>query len=351
MSGEKTEQPTAKKLRDAREKGQVAKSAEFTGAAVMITSLAAAMLWVPIAFDRWAGFVRQAMRYVEARSPDISSIPAFMEEGGMVAFYSILPIVSAAFVVAAFVAYVQIGPVLAIKAVIPDGSKINPAGGFKNMFSKAKAVELAKNVGKLSLMGVIGVVVYLDQIAALMATPALTMEAAMHVFGAAAFDVARYLLAGLVFFAIIDLIWQRHKHTKDLMMSKHEVKEEYKQAEGDPQMKAKRKRMHKEMLNEASMGSVKNADAVVVNPTHLAAAIHYDTAQAQAPRVVVKGKGERADRMRRLARRYDVPIVRDVGLARALVDVDLGAEIPEDLYDAVAEVLNFVYSLREHDDA
>lgn len=349
MSGEKTEQPTAKRLRKAREDGNVAKSAEFTGVAVMITSLVAAMLWVPRGVDRWFGFVRQATTYIEAPSPDLSSIPAFMQEAWMLIMFSIMPILGAAFVIAAFIAYVQIGPVFAFKALIPDSNKLNPANGFKNMFSKAKAVDLAKNVGKLTLMGAIGVTIYLDQIPDLVRTPELTLSSAMVVFGRTAFDVSQYLLGGLVGFAVLDIIWQRHKHNKDLMMSKQEVKEEYKESEGDPQIKAKRKQMHKELLREASMGNVKTADAVVVNPTHVAAAIRYNEAEADAPRVVAKGRGETAQRIRKLARRYDVPLVRDVSLARALVDVDLEDEIPEDLYEAVAEVLQFVYSLREEE--
>lgn len=347
MSGEKTEQPTAKRLRKARQDGNVAKSAEFTGVAVMITSLVAAMLWVPNAVERWMGFVRQAVTYLETPRPDLSSIPAFMQEAGTLVLYSIMPILGAAFVVAAFIAYIQIGPVFAMKTIIPDGSKLNPAGGFKNMFSKAKAVDLAKNVSKLVLMGAIGTTVYLDQVPSLIRTPALSLSSAMVAFGVAAFDVAQYLLGGLVAFAVIDILWQRHKHNKDLMMSKQEVKEEYKESEGDPQIKAKRKQMHKELLREASISNVKNADAVVVNPTHVAAAIRYDAELAEAPRVMAKGRGETAQRIRKLARRYDIPIVRDVALARALVDVDLEDEIPEDLYEAVAEVLQFVYSLRE----
>ncbi len=347
MSGEKTEQPTARKLRKAREEGNVAKSAEFTGAAVMITSLVASMLWVPSAVDRWFGLVRQAATYVEAPRPDLTSIPAFMQEAWNLVMYSIMPILGAAFVIAAFIAYVQIGPVFAVKTLIPDGSKLNPANGFKNMFSKAKAVDLAKNVGKLTLMGAIGVTVYLDQIPDLVRATGLSLSSAMVVFGATAFDVARYLLGGLLVFAVIDILWQRHKHNKDLMMTKQEVKEEYKESEGDPQIKAKRKQMHKELLREASIGNVKSADAVVVNPTHVAAAIRYNEAEAEAPRVVSKGRGETAARIRKLARRYDVPIIRDVSLARALVEVDIEEEIPEDLYEAVAEVLQFVYSLRE----
>src|SRR5262249_47827037 len=147
--------------------------------------------------------------------------------------------------------------------------------------------------------------------------------------------------------AIFDIWWQRHSYMKDLMMSKDEVKREYKESEGDPHHKAKRKELHQEILEGGQMESVKKADVVVTNPDHLAVALQYDTSTDGAPRVIAKGMNLKAEAIKAIAKEADVTLIRNVPLAHALHRVDVGQEIPEELYDAVAEVLNFVYQLKE----
>jgi flagellar biosynthetic protein FlhB len=163
------------------------------------------------------------------------------------------------------------------------------------------------------------------------------------------FKLVAALGAGLLFFGVLDLVWQRHRHEKKLMMSKKEVEREYKESEGDPQQKAKRKQMHQDMLDDPGIGNVKDADAVVVNPTHVAVALRYDRDRENAPRVLATGRGETAKNIKREARRHRIPVIRNVQLARALVDLDVDTTIPGEFFEPVAELLTYVYSLRKED--
>lgn len=169
----------------------------------------------------------------------------------------------------------------------------------------------------------------------------------LAVMGEMTFRVAARV--GLIFllFSIFDIWWQRKAYMKDMMMSKEEVKKEYKESEGDPHHKAHRKQMHQEIMEGAQMESVKSADVVVTNPDHVAVALKYDPDKDAAPRVLAKGLDFKAETIKEIARSADVPMLRNVPLAHALLRVDVGQDIPEDLYDAVAEVLNFVYGLKQ----
>ncbi len=172
----------------------------------------------------------------------------------------------------------------------------------------------------------------------------------MTVMGELVYRVA--VRVGLVFllFGIFDVWWQRKSFMKDMMMSKEDVKKEYKESEGDPHHKAHRKQMHQEIMEGAQMESVKSADVIVTNPDHVAVALKYDREQDAAPRVIAKGLDFKAERIKELARQADVPLLRNVPLAHALLRVDVGQDIPEEMYDAVAEVLNFVYGLKTGSD-
>ena len=147
--------------------------------------------------------------------------------------------------------------------------------------------------------------------------------------------------------AVVDLVYQRKKHKKDLKMSKDEVKREYKDSEGDPQFKAQRSQVHQEILEGNMLEDVKTADAVVVNPEHIAAAIKYDKGSMGAPRIVAKGQRVLAEKIKQVAKEHGVRIMRNLPLAHALHELEIGQDIPEELYEAVAEVLNFVYKLAE----
>jgi flagellar biosynthetic protein FlhB len=174
----------------------------------------------------------------------------------------------------------------------------------------------------------------------------LGLHEGMQVAGGLIFDIS--VRAGSLFLvvAMADFFWQRHVFKKDMMMSKYDVKQEFKQSEGDPEQKAQRKALGEEMILHGAQQSVANADAVITNPAHIAVAIKYDSEKGTAPTVVAKGMRKNADKIKEIARAEGVPILRNVPLAQALNKLDLEEEVPEDLYDAVAEILNFVYELK-----
>ncbi len=344
--GEQTEKPTEKRRRKAREDGNVAKSGEFTGAMVMVFAGAALSFWMGEIVTRSTGLIRRSIEMISQHDPTRADVGPFLLAGIVQMGWMLAPVLAVAFVAAAFFNYVQIGALFTLKPLMPDAKKINPIGGLKNMFAPKKAVDLVKNVLKLSVAGVLGYVVVRDKLAMLIELPRLDLWKGFTVLGSVLFDMGKYLGGALLVFGAADLFWQRHQHEKSLMMSKDEVKREHKESEGDPHVKQERKKLHRELMRDSGIKNVKNADAVVVNPTHVAVALLYDESQMRAPKVVSSGRGELAQEIKRLARRYDVPIVRNVELARALVDLDVDQHIPAEFYEPVAEVLNYVYKLR-----
>lgn len=345
---EKTEEATPKKKRQAREEGNVAKSGEFTGALVATMAVAVVGLWTGELITRAMRLFQTAASYASKPHPDPSHAIPFLYAAGLELFYMIGPVLVVGFVAAAFFNYVQIGALFSPKVLVPQLNRLDPAGGFKKMFAPAKLVDLAKNVGKLSISGILGWIIVRDALPALLQMPRFGLWDAMVVLGDLALRLCAFLVGALLLFGVVDLIWQRHKHGKDLRMSKDEVKREYKESEGDPQIKSKRKQLHKQLLKDAGTRRVKDADAVVVNPTHVAVALRYRKSEMRAPMVLSAGRGEIAKEIRRLARRHNVPIVRDVDLARALVDqCDIDSAIPPDFFEPVAEILHHVYKLRQ----
>lgn len=346
-SGEKTEEPSQKKLDDSRKKGQVWKSKDLTGVFVLLVGLGAVKA-------TWSGFEEELkvlfrFSFDQLTRPDTLDIAtAHMLQMGLRAVLMLtVPIVGAVAIVGGMAEFFQVGALFTIHPLIPKLEKLNPVQGFKNMFSKKTFVELIKNLAKVSVAAYVVIGVVRDGMGMVVQTVRQDTQGLVMVMGEMVFRVA--LRVGIVFllFSIFDIWWQRKAYMKDMMMSKDEVKKEYKESEGDPHHKAHRKQMHQEIMESAQMESVKGADVIVTNPDHVAVALKYDPAKDAAPRVLAKGLDFKAEKIRELARAADVPLLRNVPLAHALLRVDVGQDIPEDLYDAVAEVLNFVYGLKQ----
>ena len=345
---EKTEDPTPKKLREAREEGNVAKSSEFTGVFVMVVAIAVLVFWTSSIVDQLVGSVRYAIDL--ATRPDLqeSMLAPFLLDALRRVAWILFPLLGATFVMAAFISFVQVGPLFTPKVLLPKGKKLDPIQGLKKMFSKDRAVELAKNLLKIAIMGAIGYSVLAANIAPVLRVPRVNLLHGLQVFESIALDLGMYLVGGLVFFGVFDMWWQRKQWWDELKMSKKEVEDEHKEQEGDPEIEGKRKEKHKELIQEAGQAKdVQDADAVVTNPSHVAVAIRYDRDEMDAPHVVATGKGQRARKIKRLARRFGVPVVRNVALARGLFECDSDAAIPPDFYEPVAEILKYVYELTE----
>ena len=348
-TGEKTEEPTPQRLRQMREQGNVCKSQDITQAAILLITFAALAGTVVSIGEELIEFCNYSFHAaMNFTTDDVQAIiPRLMDQAITSMFMCILPVCAVAFVVALVANYAQVGVLFTTKPLTPDIKKLNPVQGFKNMFNKKKLVELLKNLVKLT------VVFYLayDSIKSVIRDVVLVLRAPLMVgvglIGNIIYDMVIRISAVFIVISAADYFWQRHVYKKDNMMSKYDVKQEYKQSEGDPQIKGKRKQFHQELMNSASPAKVKKADAVIVNPHNIAVAIQYDKEGSGAPIIVAKGERILADQIKAAAKKYGVPILRNVPLAQALNKLEVGDDIPEELYDAVAEVLTFVYQLAE----
>jgi flagellar biosynthetic protein FlhB len=344
-TGEKTEEPTPQKLKQARDKGQVAKSQDAIQALLFIGVFAVLGITIGSLADQMMEFMAGSFD-AAGRSTGNDTALTIMDEGLWAVVFMSLPSLGAAFIVGVAANYMQIGFLFTFHAVKPDIKKLNPISGFKQLFSKKKLVESLKQIIKFALVSVVVYDAVVSSMGEVVLSARMDMMAAVQVGGDIIYNISVRVAALFVVVAAADFFWQRHVFKKDMMMSKYDVKQEYKQSEGDPQMKAERKALAEELIMHGSQQNVSNADAVVTNPAHIAVAIKYDKENGSAPVVVAKGMRLNAEKIKEIAREAGVPILRNVPLAQALNKLEVDEEIPEELYEAVAEVLNFVYELK-----
>ncbi len=349
-SGEKTEQPTDKRLQDAKKKGQVAKSQDLTSAVLMIATVGLVWLIGGYIGGILQSSVREQIEFAVTFKGDFTTETAFdVLSNGLTAMFWVLTPLFVVVVIFGFLAnYLQIGSIFSFDSISPKFEKLNPAEGFKQKFLKARPyVELGKTVFKMLITAVIaGLVLWAareDVIRLIYKPPDLVMY---YTFGLV-LEIG--LKIGLAFLILggADFFLQRFLHRHDMKMTKHEVKEEYKETEGNPLIKSQRRAIHREILSQSMAAAVRDADVVLANPTHLAVAIKYDRGKREAPIITAKGADLMAANIREIAAESGVPIKRDVPLARALYQLDVEDEIPEELYEAVAVVLQWVYSMAE----
>jgi flagellar biosynthesis protein FlhB len=345
-TGEKTEEASPQKLNDARKKGQVWKSKDLTGVATFLVGLGV----VKMTWSRVETEITMLFQFTFEHIAHPGDLRLATAQLMMMALTTVLmltiPVVAATALTGALVDFLQVGALFTLDPLMPKLEKLDPIKGLKNLVSKKQIVELLKNLLKITVAAYVAVGVVRDAMPMVVETVRRDTQTTLVVMAELISRLA--MRVGLVFllFAIFDVWWQRKSFMKDMMMSKEDVKKEYKQSEGDPEHKAKRKELHQEIMEGAQMEAVKDADVIVTNPDHVAVALKYDKDKDAAPRVLAKGIDFKAERIKALARGADVPTLRNVPLAHALLRVEVGHEIPEELYDAVAEVLNFVYGLK-----
>lgn len=345
-SGDKTEEPSQKKLDDSRKKGQVWKSKDLSGVAVLVVGLGALKASWDTVEEEMIKLFQFSFDHM-ARGDDLSDATGQLLYLGLRALLLVtLPVVAGSAVVGGLMEFLQVGSLFTMDPLMPKLDKLNPLAGLKNMFSKKSLVEMLKNLIKISVTAYVVYGVVRDAMPLVVETIRQDTRTIMVVMGELVTRVATRVALLFVLFGIFDVWWQRKSFMKDMMMTKDEVKKEYKESEGDPHHKAKRKELHHEIMEGAQMESVRDADVIVTNPDHVAVALKYDREKDGAPRVLAKGIDHKAERIKGIARERDVPTLRNVPLAHALLRVEVGHEVPEELYDAVAEVLNFVYGLK-----
>jgi flagellar biosynthesis protein FlhB len=346
---EKTEEPTPKRLRDAKKKGNIALSQEVPAAASFLAGALLLGLWAPrIAAEfreLFSGMTEAAAGVAEASLADAWRDPARDAAFGWLR--SVAPVLAGIALAGVGLALAQAGFTLNFSKLAPSLSKLSPSKVLKRWFSLQGVFELLKTVAKLALVLLIGYAVVKGALVGVLALHRVELAGFYGVLASVARSFAVQVGLAFAVVAAADYYFQWRRWKKGLMMTKDEVKREHKEQEGDPIIKSQRKGLHQELANQQIVGETRVADAVVVNPTHLAVALRYDRDKMAAPRVTAKGAEAVARMMLDEARRHDVPLVRDVPLAHALFAVEMGRHVPQELYEAVAEVLLFARQLRQ----
>jgi flagellar biosynthetic protein FlhB len=344
---EKTEQPTPKRLEEARKKGQVPRSSELSAAAVILTAGCGLHFTGAYMGTRLNGLMSSSLSMSREQSLDESLMGATMAGELAHALVACAPVLGLTMVAALTAPMLLGGWNLSFAALAPDFTRLNPATGFGRMFSARGGVELAKAFAKFIALALVAVYILRQKSAELMG---LGMEPARvaiaHV--ASLTGYALLMLAGtLGLIAAVDVPWQLWQHSKRLRMSREEIREEMKESEGSPEIKGRIRTLQREIAKRRMMSEVPKADVVIVNPTHFAVALRYDEARMRAPLVIAKGADLIAARIRAVATDSLVPIFEAPPLARALFrNVEIGGEIPASLYVAVAQVLTYIYQLK-----
>jgi flagellar biosynthetic protein FlhB len=346
---EKTEVPTEKKRRESREEGQVAFSKELSSAALLAGIVLTRVATSPIILDAMRQLMSQIFRDL-AQSEELSIDSIFTLSGEILSIIlpAFAPFAAVIIFVGIFASVLQVGVLITFKAIAPKFNKISPLTGLKRLFSSQSLADFLKSMAKLIIVGFVGYLTYIEKITELNGLSVSTPESILIYNFTVVAEVAGKIVLALVAIAIFDYFYQRWHHEQQLMMTKQEVKDETKQTEGDPQLKARIRQIQREMSNARMMQEVPKADAVIVNPTHFSVAILYDRDVMTAPEVIAKGADHLALRMRTVARENNVPILERPELARDLyANVEIGDDIPERFYKAIAEILAFVYRLRK----
>ena len=346
---EKTEVPTEKKRRESREEGQVAFSKELSSAALLAGIVLTLVATSPVILDAMRQLMSQIFRDL-AQSEELSIDSIFTLSGEILSIIlpAFAPFAAVIIFVGIFASVLQVGVMITFKAISPKFNKISPLTGLKRLFSSQSLADFLKSMAKLIIVGFVGYLTYIDKITELNGLSVSTPESILIYNFTVVAEVAGKIVLALVAIAIFDYFYQRWHHEQQLMMTKQEVKDETKQTEGDPQLKARIRQIQREMSNARMMQEVPKADAVIVNPTHFSVAILYDRDVMSAPEVIAKGADHLALRMRTVARENNVPILERPELARDLyANVEIGDDIPERFYKAIAEILAFVYRLRK----
>ncbi len=344
--GERTEPPSAKRREDFRNKGQVAQSKEVQTAALLTILLLFWLFYLPVFWQNLLSLVASIWQSIgdsDVTNTSIITLSAFIiKEMSLL----LTPLFLLVLIVGFFSSFFQIGWLFTTKPLVPDISKFNVIKGIGRFFSKRSFIEVIKSLFKVILIGWLAYTTVLgkfNEALILVDTSAVTT---VNFIARSAGVILAKVCALLIFIAFIDLLFVRWEMEEKMKMTKQEIKEEFKESEGDPQIKAQIRGIQREMARKRMMAEVPEADVVITNPTHISVAIRYDSDAMEAPIVLAKGSNIIAMRIREIARENEVPIVENPPVARLLHKIELGASIPAEMFKAVAEILAHVYSLK-----
>ena len=351
--GEKTEPATQKKLEDARKEGKVARSKDLTQGIDLLVLFLLIKVFVGYMGERFMSLFDSTLgRMAEFMSVNQSevSMHAFatvINNAILELFLLIWPFLVFGFVITFIVTVYQVGWKVSMKPMEPKMSKFNPINGFKRIFSKDSLFELLKSIVKVGVIAYVAYTNIVDEADSLFVLYEIHINQAIALVGEIIINFGIEISIVFIVIGLVDYIYQKWKFSEDMKMTKQEVKDEYKNTEGDPQIKGRIRQKMREASQRRMMQDVPKADVVITNPTHFAVAIKYDAEVSKAPIVVAKGEDYLAQKIKEVAREHNVEIVENKPLARMLYhNVEIGAEIPPELYQAVAEVLAMVYHMK-----
>jgi type III secretion protein U len=343
---EKTEQPTPKKLRDARQKGQVAKSQDVSAAALTVASFVTISALWPTYVEEFKDLMLLPTAFYNV--PFHEAVDEVMYGIGIKILLLSLPMLAVVMVVGVAANYFQVGFMLTFEPIKPELKKLNPLSKAKEMFSMKNLVEFLKSAIKVIIIAVLIYVVTKQSLDPLTRVPYAGEIGVLQALKPMLSHLAINITLVYVAIAAADYFFQKFQHIKQLKMSKDEVKREYKESEGNPEIKGKRKQLHQEMVMNDTMERTRKASVVVTNPTHLAIAIYYKEEDNQMPKVLAKGEDYVARRMIEVAKQEGIPVMQHIPLARAIYEqVDMDRFIPSDLIEPMAEVLRWVKDFHE----
>lgn len=343
--GDKTEEPTAKKRQDARKKGQVARSTELSTAFVLLIGFFVLKVMAEYIYTQLADYTTYVFSHLD-QSIDTANVMHIFAGILVILVKTALPVMLAIMVIGLAINFFQVGLMFNTEKLEPKLDNLNPISGMGRIFSKRSLVELVKSLFKIAIIGGFLYMFLKDQILIMPQYIYLDLFTALAQMEGIVFKMAFQICGVIMIMAVLDYAYQRWQTTQDLKMTKQEVKDEFKQMEGDPQIKGKIKQKQRQMAMARMMQEVPKADVIITNPTHFAVALSYHKGM-MAPKVLAKGQDLVAQKIKAIGRENDVPLVENRPLARALfAATQVGDYVPRELYQAVAEVLAYVYRLR-----
>jgi flagellar biosynthesis protein FlhB len=345
-AGEKTELPTDRRRHQAREQGNIARSVDLTAAIVLLSAAGGMYAFGPGVGEMVLQLIRGATTEDVALTLDQRSATLLLWKTAWDVARAVLPLMLLVAGGSLAANLMQVGFLWSPEVLTPKIERLDPIKGFQRILSLGALVRLGGSIAKVLLVAGVAYLYLSTHQAEYLALPEQEASALLVTMGRAVVELGFYLAMTLVGLAILDYGYQYWQHERDLMMTKQEIREEMKETDGNPQIRSKRRELHRQLAEARQLGSVKTADVVITNPTEIAVAIKYDPETMPAPTVVAKGMGEIAAQIRRLAAEHGVPILERKPLARALYrDVKVGHTIPVDLYEVFVEILAYVYRL------
>lgn len=343
---ERTEQPTPKRIKEAREKGQVARSTELSSVTVMLAAAASLIALGPLMSSE----SREMFVWIFTNAPSFdlnaASVPGFLLQVSWMFVKMTAPVIIVLTITALAISYLQVGSLFSMQALEPKFDKLNIVNGIKNLVSAKSMMVAVRDVIKMVIIVVIAYYAVKKEVPVMVGFTDMAVSDIASAMTSITIKISFKILIALAVIALLDFVYQKWIYTKGLRMSFQDIKEELKQTEGNPQIKGRIRAIQRDQARKRMMQDVPKADVVITNPTHIAVALKYDTDTMEAPTVLAKGERLIAEAIKKLAAESGVPIVENKPLARALFKtVEVGMQIPGDLYKAVAEILAYVYSL------